>query len=1196
MNLASSQRGRFVLRAPQAAYDEELETETSEQRDLWICSLNAAALQHRLAASAGQVTAEDVLQAKGMWQTLKNAVSDTFSAAAAGVAEEPIPVETAALRYARVGGALLRLSGERHPPRQGRLVVAGRRVRDSLLRSRCEVETGGCLSSSDAGVGTEFCLLLVSSREISEPPGESQVLNSASLLEPPRDSNLKFEVLYAFSDALDFSEPVASLPLLHCEVGEVTRCKYGNGWSLCIFEVAEETGLPGGASWLITVETREDCELWSQAAKAARWAARAQARGKRRAAEEALATFNSNPFEWCQAASRRLKQVADYAPPPPTLSAASRLRAWASPRTSKLQISLGGATGEGSIVSTTSSVHASVASWTPTAGAVDAATEAVRRVLVACDDVCGEAEGLLEAALAQRPLQQEAAGAALRCALIPALSTAGRCWSRWNADLPQAEARVLLRWLEARARAASNLGLVCPPLRSALNGLSAELSLRMGAHLRRLVASLLVSELGERLRGARAARVSVASSFAENARLSGSAPAASVAVSTLPVDFFTFVNSCLLDKDQGSPTYGLCCLRVAKFVIKELQECLRGWLWATLPEVPRGWNARQNDGLPTLLRRWFWGVTLLANALPSFQKQCQEITAHYSLVGRKDEMHSDDGEEECAEREDLGSDPVPKEWRFAREEQDFEAILEAFLWAACDVALGPWRRKVLNPGTVTSQAAQGSLVPSLNQLLNPNLQVLRSWLDPSLFERLLTKIFLVCIGCYILKLSCGSWLQGIRSRDDQVHFLSQEAVALCNYFAGMSKKPREDLDDYGLWEPGRVLNVLHAVLQLPGDKWRSGARRTGSPAQPKQPAQRKAPLPSDWKSPLGFEDGLGKLVSVLSDGPLPLDEVLNWFTDIDLPCSTPFQDLPRAVPAGGLYTGDTDVRRRTSRSSSMLSFSGRLERGRRASGSSCEDDNHSPPGFALQNLGGSNGGISLFGQAARRDSGDHGSLLMGNHEASEPKASTVLDNRDAIGLASEGAVCDLRIEQDGAYGAFCQVFSSLEDVPSTSEDHPRLRWVHLVKASPDASPEFRAPYFQILEFQPSALQVAHPQSYSAVVSLPLSKLKEVLQMSATSMGLVFEGTGGRPMPRYTLLFDCPSLVFRFRMVLQSWSAVEPPKEVCPVVAYMSNAGGQGLDELEEYGWRTLSAQPANGSEQLCHMGCRDFWGSFSLQP
>lgn len=37
----------------------------------------------------------------------------------------------------------------------------------------------------------------------------------------------------------------------------------------------------------------EDCELWSQAAKVARWAARAQARGKRRAAEEA-----GKPWFW----------------------------------------------------------------------------------------------------------------------------------------------------------------------------------------------------------------------------------------------------------------------------------------------------------------------------------------------------------------------------------------------------------------------------------------------------------------------------------------------------------------------------------------------------------------------------------------------------------------------------------------------------------------------------------------------------------------------------------------------------------------------------------------------------------------------------------------------------------------------------------------------------------------------------------
>ena len=70
-----------------------------------------------------------------------------------------------------------------------------------------------------------------------------------------------------------------------------------------------------------------------------------------------------------------------------------------------------------------------------------------------------------------------------------------RGWTRWNADLPQAEARVLLRWLEAfafaslktseaRRETTSSLGLVCTPLKSALTGLSAELSLRMGAHLR----------------------------------------------------------------------------------------------------------------------------------------------------------------------------------------------------------------------------------------------------------------------------------------------------------------------------------------------------------------------------------------------------------------------------------------------------------------------------------------------------------------------------------------------------------------------------------------------------------------------------------------------------------------------------------------------------------------------------------------
>ncbi|CAK9094904.1 Uncharacterized protein SCF082_LOCUS44589, partial [Durusdinium trenchii] len=324
----------------------------------------------------------------------------------------------------------------------------------------------------------------------------------------------------------------------------------------------------------------------------------------------------------------------------------------------------------------------------------------------------------------------------------------------------------------------------------------------------------------------------------------------------------------------------------------------------------------------------------------------------------------------------------------------------------------------------------------------------------------------------------------------------------------------------------------------------------------------------------GFEDGLGKLVSVLSDGPLPLEDVLKWFTTTGLPCSAPFQELPRTVPAGCLYTPENvEVRRRTSsRSSSMLSFGGSRGSGpRRASGSSCtgDDGSDSPRGARALGFaprpGGSNG-ISLFGQAARRDSSDGSSLLMSNTEAAETDAHGPVSNSEAIGLASEGAVCDLRIEQDGAYGAFCEAWISLEDVTPSSdlrvEDGPsRMRWAHLVKASPEAAPQYRAPYFQLLEFQPTQAVGAE-----AAISVPLFKLKEVLQLSASSMALIFASEGRQI--RYTLKFECPSHVFRFRLVLQSWSAVDPGKELGPVVAFMS--GGQGLEELEEYGWRNLS--------------------------
>lgn len=82
---------------------------------------------------------------------------------------------------------------------------------------------------------------------------------------------------------------------------------------------------------------------------------------------------------------------------------------------------------------------------------------------------------------------------------------------------------------------------------------------------------------------------------------------------------FTCNTTCLYDLSMLVHAFAFC-----------FQESLRGWLFATLPEadertnrndayrarglrslarqVPRGWNSRQTDGLPTLLRRW-WEVS-----------------------------------------------------------------------------------------------------------------------------------------------------------------------------------------------------------------------------------------------------------------------------------------------------------------------------------------------------------------------------------------------------------------------------------------------------------------------------------------------------------------------------------------------------------------------------------------------------------
>eukprot|EP00439_Symbiodinium_sp_Y106_P047340 s2811_g6.t1 len=79
--------------------------------------------------------------------------------------------------------------------------------------------------------------------------------------------------------------------------------------------------------------------------------------------------------------------------------------------------------------------------------------------------------------------------------------------------------------------------------------------------------------------------------------------------------------------------------------MKEVQESLRGWLWATRPEV-------RSQHRETLLCRWFWGVSWLANAMPVFKQHCEDAAA-------------------------IELEMPETRWRLDREEQDVEGILEA---------------------------------------------------------------------------------------------------------------------------------------------------------------------------------------------------------------------------------------------------------------------------------------------------------------------------------------------------------------------------------------------------------------------------------------------------------------------------------------------------------------------------------------
>jgi len=186
--------------------------------------------------------------------------------------------------------------------------------------------------------------------------------------------------------------------------------------------------------------------------------------------------------------------------------------------------------------------------------------------------------------------------------------------------------------------------------------------------------------------------------------------------------------------------------------------------------------------------------------------------------------------------------------------------------------------------------------------------------------------------------------------------------------------------------------------------------------------------------------------------------------------------------------------------------------------------------------------------------------------------STVEPRFHTVSTATEGGVCELRIEDVGAYGLFCGVLVGTSQCPEprrggldrsalssssvrsthASETHVphagvvRRRWVQLARQS-----VHEAPRLELFATRPSAsasstAEDGQPHG-SAFVSVPFDTLQGVVHHNATTATLAFRATerGCDVVRKYTLCFDCPSHAFRWRLVLEAWWAGDSSSQCDP---------------------------------------------------
>eukprot|EP00927_Polykrikos_kofoidii_P059976 TRINITY_DN55059_c0_g1_i1.p1 TRINITY_DN55059_c0_g1~~TRINITY_DN55059_c0_g1_i1.p1 ORF type:complete len:1344 (-),score=176.14 TRINITY_DN55059_c0_g1_i1:35-4066(-) len=1229
---------RFAVRSSDRRFDEELEAKGPQDRENWIRGLNAAAVSHRASQTEVGFDVEALLRAKGLWDFMQDAVvkpscvhcfddpsSRNRSPAFPTVVSPPQTDNLAFSQHVRHGRALLRVARDEAPAmRQGAMVQAGRCLLSRFKSPEVNVESSsihGASTSTSSWATFDVELVLVSTRrlkathlfEMGEHDARPSCRSSLHLpergIELDSECPLELEVVYAYDST---QKGTSSLPFICLPLGDehgisaAERSTDGSG-----FEI---TSAYKPSTWSLVFPTLAECESWRAALDTSRRAAISRTSGLCDCGEEALAAFDRDPVRWCDAIAKKLADVdcgdmKDESPNLPASTTATKL--------------------------TDSTVQKRSEQNTYFVGL--SAASALRRTISACHKVFCEAEDVLHGALQIRPLRRDVCKTVADSALAPVGECLRHMWSRWSAVLPQSDSRELLRWIEGRREALFRLGVIFDPLRIYGDILAAELSLRSSTHLRSMVVQLLTESL-------RMDRLQEQPPQQTAAKQRG---IMSRAVS-LPVDLFSIVFACLAQGDDCTLSLRMGSQRAIKFVIHEVQVVLWRWLLATHSEVLKMVKAPSSASeydLPNRAVHWLALVAIFAEGTTSCAEQCHDLNASAS-------QSSSEG----TANDPIGASVLPAEWSVATEACRFEALHEAFLWAASDLATAQWRRHALGEA-VSSFGGLGSrnsrpvvLAIRLGFLAGKSIRSLREFLEPANFENVFLKIFDICLGSYIIGITRAVVFQEntYECIESKLSLLSDDLVHFCKFFDDLAASAGIALQEPDeAWKLHKVVPFIRAVLvnsarRRPVDastkrRWSLGGGAQANHGQVAFESGQQALIPSQDDSRLPFprRKTLHPLLGLLSAGALPLKEVLAVSNAVDLDAAC--EDLPPQTPLGGFFTnvvscGPNHPSPRTSTPSQTMRRSASMApalrtppmspyvNGRRPSppaspkstGSSSMTPRFRPPGSPFPNFRksitarasseGEHGEQRLValsrrraGPASRRSTSsgpevDKSTLSARSTTPSvASSASAAVDRgKTAVKVASEGDVCELRVQDVGAYGLFCGVVFEADSAPEevgswatssvarscvTGLDtplglgqssfkipvlaDPKRRWVQLSRGDPREPPRFQiftsaqlpeASVGQEHVRQPSG--GAHASSNASLcVSHCFEALLRVDALSFTALRFSFVGDDDSTTLRYTLYFDCPSHLHRWRFVLEGWWAAEIESQVDrPVVA------------------------------------------------